>query len=111
MSRLEDLLKEAMHRREPPAGFTERVLSRIANERPIRNRRKSLFDLFRLPQLRWAGALAAMIALVAGVEFYRQRQIRIEGELAKEQVMLALRITASELQYAKQKVLKLRTTP
>lgn len=109
MSRLDDALKQALRRQQPPAGFAERVLARVADERPARGRWESLFDAFRLPKLRLAGAVAAVLALVAGSQYYRQQQMRTEGELAKQQVVLALRITAGELQFAQNKVQQLNS--
>ena len=102
MSHLDDELREALRRQQPPAGFTQRVLARVAERQ--RSRWKTLLAAFRMPRLRWAAAAAVVVAMVAGFQFQRQRQIRAQGELAKEQVVLALRITASELQVARQKV-------
>jgi hypothetical protein len=90
MSRLDDELKSAMRREEPPPGFADRVLARVEAKRPVR------------PW--WAAAIAATVLLAAGVEFEHQRRLRAEGEQAKEQVMLALQITGSKLQIIKEKL-------
>ena len=98
MSRLEDELRTALRREQPSAGFAERVLARAAEPR------RSFWDWFRLPTFRWAmaGALA-LIMVAAGLE-YRHEQERARGEAAKQQLMLALRITGSKLKLAQQRV-------
>ena len=96
MSRLDDELKIALRREEPPPGFAERVLARVDSHRP------------RRPW--WAAAIAAAVMLAAGVEFEHQRRLRAEGELAKERVMLALQITSSKLQFVKEKIHALDST-
>jgi hypothetical protein len=90
MSRLEDELRAALGREEPPAGFADRVLARA---RPAGFRR-----------LRWVAALAACLALAAGGLVERERRERARGEMAKRQVMLALGITGSKLQFVKEKI-------
>jgi len=96
MSRLDDELKRALRRQEPPPGFAERVLARA--QTPPSARR-----WWVLPPT-WAAAAAAIALLAGGVEMERQRRLRAQGEFAKEQVMLALRITGSKLQFVKEKV-------
>lgn len=78
MDRLEEELKQALARMEPPAGFPARVLA-AARPAPWRH----------------YGALAAglMILMAGGGMAYRQHQ----GEEAKRQVMTAMRITAGKL--------------
>ena len=96
MSRLDDELKNALRREEPPPGFAERVLARVNSQRPAR------------PW--WAAAVAAAVLLAAGVEFEHQRRLRAEGEQAKERVLLALQITSSKLQFVKEKIDALDST-
>lgn len=90
MSRLDDELRSALRREQPPPGFAERVLARTASKQPGR------------PW--WAAAIAAGVLLAGGLEFEHQRRIRAQGESAKEQVMLALEITSSKLQFVKEKI-------
>lgn len=97
MSRLEDELREALRRREPPAGFAERVLGR-ARARATGRRRPPLL------QWRWLAAAAALVVLAAGLHLMEERRRRQEGERAKEQVMLALRLTGAKLRLAEQRV-------
>ena len=88
---LEDELRSALRREEPSPDFTARVLARVsaAPARPARR-----------PWTPWLAALAASLLLSAGVLEYRQYQ----GERAKSQVMLAMRIAASKLNKAQKKV-------
>ena|SRR5579871_744786 len=80
---LEDELRLALQRREPPPGFTERVLARAYS--PVRPAQRSW--------TRWVAALAASVLLAAGALEYRHYQ----GMRAKSQVLLAVRITAGKL--------------
>jgi hypothetical protein len=114
-------LEKALQREEPSPDFTARVMARLAEqpqpERVVQRREtvswwQRLTGFFQVPQLRWAmaGAMACLLVM-AGVGAYRyreyQRQMafeRAEGERAKEQVLLALRITSAKLNLAQQKV-------
>jgi uridylate kinase len=75
MDWLEQELADALARKEPAAGFDGRVRAR----------------LHRGP--RWLAAAAAVLVVVGGGEAWRQYR----GELAKEQVMTAMRIAGSKL--------------
>lgn len=104
----EDDLRTALQRKKPSAGFTERVMSRLDQPRTQAappTGRSGLDEGFlsRLwsRQLRWAsaGALAAALVATVGVMTYRHHQEveRARGERARQQVILALRITQSKL--------------
>jgi len=108
MNPLEEQLKELLSRKDPPVGFEERVLSRLSMLGPKRRGfwkelRVSLF----VPHLRWAMAsLLVVVMMFVGIAGYlRQRRIRAEGELAKTQVMVALQIASSKLNYAQKTLL------
>ena len=88
---LEDELRSALRRREPPPDFTARVLARVSAA-PAGPR--------RLHWMPWVAALAASLLVAAGTLEYRHYQ----GERAKSQVMLAVRIAASKLNRAQKKV-------
>jgi anti-sigma-K factor RskA len=108
MTRFEDELKNALQRQEVPDGFAERVLARAAGRtpRPVTTTwRDSLWNVFAQPLFRWAAVAAVSVALVVGAVHYRnvQRE-RAQGEAAKEQLLLALRIAGSKLQLARAKV-------
>jgi hypothetical protein len=111
MSRLDDAFREALRRQEPPDGFAERVMSRI-QARPERvGVWAGLLAAFRRPRLRWATALAAAALVVGAVEYRNERERRAEGERAKEQVMLALRITGGKLRLVQARVQRIGYAP
>ncbi len=104
MSQFDDELKRALERMEPPEGFTERVLARVAAERRRPSFRERLAAWLTGPRLQWAVAGALCLLIVAGVGYQRHAERQAEGERAKEQVMLALQITAHEIHIAQQGV-------
>ena len=84
MDRLEQELRNALARQAPDDGFAERVARAAA--RPQR--------VTAMPMPRWAMAAAATIVLgVGGGLAYREHQ----GEVAKEQLMSAMRVTSLKL--------------
>jgi hypothetical protein len=100
MNRLDDELRNAMRREEPPEGFAGRVLARVQEKK-----QSAWTGIFGSRALRWALAGAMCLALViASVEYKRAQDERARGEAAKQQLMLALRITADKLQFAQEKV-------
>lgn len=103
MNRLEQELKKAMQRVEPPAGFAERMLARAASEKEKKARPLWGFAWPGASNLRWATACALCVVLATSGILYHHEQHR-KGEEAKEQLMLALRITSSKLQIATQSV-------
>jgi len=106
MTRLEDELRAALHTEEPPAGFAERILA-LAAERERRRERSLWFQFknsFAVHRLRWAAAVAAIVVVASGVGLHVQEQRRAEGEAAKRQVMLALRITSEKWRVAAKEI-------
>ncbi|HXW56614.1 MAG TPA: hypothetical protein VEJ67_12755 [Candidatus Cybelea sp.] len=97
--KLERELKKALERVDPPLGFAERVLARAANEEESNAPPRAWFGWFPAGGLRWAmtGTLCAALA-ASGIAYRQERERR--GQRAKEQLMLALRITSSKLQIA-----------
>lgn len=91
---LENDLRRALRRESPPAGFSSRVLSRIEAEanRPARPR--------------WWRAAAASVTLAVILGGYATHKVveHRRGELAKEQVLTAMRIAGEKVRYAKQEV-------
>ncbi len=102
---LERNLKEALRRKEPSADFTARVMARLPEERA------SFWSAwFGMPALRWAGAVAIVIILGSSGFFYREHQLELKrGREARQQVMLALKITGTKLQVAQQKIQQIGT--
>lgn len=87
-------LRESLRRKSPPGDFTARVMDAVAHrrQRPPAVRR-------RYP----AGAVAAALLMITigGWTLHLVEQHR-EGERAKEQLMLALRITSQKLHETQQ---------
>jgi hypothetical protein len=118
MSRIENELRSALRRHEPPPDFSDRVMARIAALPGESSREKSrekrswslrLAQFFQPIQVKWAmvGAVCClMIFATLGVHRYRehQRSEIAEGERAKEQVMLAMKIASAKLHAAQKKV-------
>jgi len=118
MNRFDDKLKLALRREEPSSDFTDRLMARIAElQKQEKSREKTnwltkLAEFFRPPQLKWATAGAmAVLLIIAGFGLHQSRESErrrlaeiAEGERAKEQVMLAMRIASAKLNVAQKKV-------
>jgi negative regulator of sigma E activity len=64
------------------------------------------FPLLRLPLMtRLAFTAVVCLMVVAGVQYERERQERIEGEAAKVKLMQALRVTGTQLQALRGRVM------
>jgi hypothetical protein len=124
MKPLDDELRTALKRREPPPGFTGRVMARVeqlAEERartaaqPERSRRGawspwSPWTWFGRKVSLSFGAVAAMAAvalLAVGIALWQQHRIeqeRRQGEAARAQLIEALRVTSAKLNHVRTKV-------
>ncbi len=93
-------VREQLTARDAPEGFADRVMARVAERHEARQRRR----WFRQPVWGWAAAtaLAAVVAIGAGLQ--HQRDQRRQGEEARAQVMLALRITGTTLRDVERKI-------
>lgn len=98
MRRLEEELKDILRREDAPSGFGWRVMSRIQREGENRRARRRFAPAWVVACL-----LVSVVLPFAGVE-YRREQQRKEGQVAKQQVVLALQIASSKLNYAHRKV-------
>ena len=78
MDPLEQQLRQALARTDPPEGFAGRVIAKTAQRRAFP---------------RWLATAAAVVVIASGAEAWRYYQ----GMQAKEQVMLAMRVTAAQL--------------
>jgi len=99
MDEFERELREQLLARSAPEGFADRVMSRMPERRPSRR----WWMGFGLPMWRWAVAALLVAGMVLG-GLERDRQQRMAGERAKQQVLLALRITGSTLRDVDSKV-------
>ncbi len=107
MKPIEEELRSALRRQEPPEGFAARVLARVAALPAERTAWWApLRTLLRSPRWRWAAAAVAACLLAAALVVHHRRQQRMEaqGEVAKAQVMKALRIASAKLNIARRKV-------
>lgn len=91
----EDQLRNALARREPPAGFAARVGARVKQASPQRRVWKP-----------WAAGWIAASLLVSacGIQQFEQWQDRKKGEAARAQLLQALQITSSKLQRIQKRV-------
>ena len=84
MDWLEQELKQALERKEPRADFDARVKARV-NAKPRRS------PVLAMP--RWLAAAAVLALMTSAGAGYRWHQ----GQVAKDQVMLAMRIAGGKL--------------
>ena len=98
---LEHELRQALTRKNPPRGFDEKVLGRIASGEEVGQPK---------PPARWTGyalAVAASLAIVAGGTFYlwqHERQQQMDAEQTARSVVLALQITSAKVSAVQMKV-------
>ena len=94
---METELREALRRKEPPAGFTERVMMAVE----CAGHAGALTAAARPPHSRWryAAAAAVLVAVLAGGE-----AVRIVR--AKQQMLTALHITSAKLRDARNHVMR-----
>lgn len=119
MSRLENELRSALSREEPSPDFTDRVMARIQSLPAKTEQEKrekigwlsKIIAIFEPFQLKWAMAAAlAILMLFAGLSLYRYRENQrmlaeiAEGERARQQVLLAMKLTSEKLNFAHRKV-------
>jgi hypothetical protein len=89
---MDNELRSALRRKEPPPGFTERVLAAIDGG-------QALLPVPRPPLRTWRAAVAAtvLLALLGGGEALRIAR-------AKQQMLTALHITSAKLRDARNHV-------
>ena len=97
---LDTELRAALRRESPAPGFAQRVMDRIERE--------------SAPPVRWwsewltGRRIAAALALVALLGTWTGHEIvarrRAEGERAREDVLIALRIAGAKVRYAREEV-------
>ncbi|MDQ2945444.1 MAG: hypothetical protein M3Y27_05790 [Acidobacteriota bacterium] len=99
MMDFEDQLRSALARKEPPAGFAERVAAESIRRDGWPSGRRNFWKTWA------AGCIAA--SLLAGAFEMRQvesRRERDKGQAARTQLLQALRITGAKLHHIQQKV-------
>jgi|SRR4051812_41667180 hypothetical protein len=91
---IDDELHQALRRESPPDGFRDRVMQRITATADVPQKRTSS---------RWRVAAAVMLlttGTIGGITMHHIERQR-EGERAREQVMLALRIAGKKVNYVR----------
>lgn len=91
-------LHDQLRARSAPAGFSDRVMVRVAERRPAPRKSRPSWFLWRM------AAVAAVLAVTVLGGLEHNRQQRIAGERARAQVFLALHITGTTLREVQQKV-------
>ena len=92
----EHQLRQALSRKAPASGFRDRVMERLEDRPPA-----------QAPQWRgWRAAAAALAltATVGGWTAWKVEERRREGERAKEELVLALRIAGEKVRVAQDEV-------
>jgi len=99
---VEDQLRAALRRKEAPAGFAARVVSRAARERPD----AAPSAPAARPRSRWVAlGMAASLALATGSGLvFLDRQKEAEARHARALVIEALRVTNAELSHIQSRV-------
>jgi hypothetical protein len=101
MMDIERELRDALKREKPSAGFTQRVMNQCATA-PVRVQ----------PRRMWrALAAAAVLSAIVGGWTVRAVAERRAGERARDEVLIALRITSDKLQDARSHVRELGEKP
>jgi hypothetical protein len=111
MTPLEEQLKQAMARREPPADFTQRLLEQVQREERQTAESGSWAWFRRLPTFwsaprawRLAGVVAALLVISGSAMYEHDRAVR--GEAAKEKLLTAVRIAGMKLHQVHRQVLE-----
>jgi hypothetical protein len=99
----EQELRAGLQARSAPAGFADRVLARV-DALPQHEATPWPLRAIRNPVVRGVIAATLLVSIGVGGYFERQRERQIAGEHARQQVLLALRITGSTLQDVRNKV-------
>jgi hypothetical protein len=100
---LEHLLRQGLRPRQTSAGFTARVMARVPGTSPVPSFQKE--RTFWVPMMRWATA-TLLLGLAGGSYWQHQQKERIAGERARNQLILALRMSAATLNDVQHKVLR-----
>ena len=97
MDNLEKQLARALQRKDPPADFTAKVMARVAKK----SARRNWWKFFMMPAQRaaLAGGLASLMLIGGCGVAYQQHQAneRRRAETARGQLLLALRVTGTQL--------------
>ncbi len=115
-ARVEAALRTAMKHEQPPSGFAERVEARIqaqlaAKANPAAAAHEAGWRVHistARPRLAAAAALLLAIVIPLGLRLHHQAEVA-KGEAAKQQVLMALRITGSQLRAIQERTQSIHT--
>ncbi len=105
MTYTDDGLRNALQRVEPPAGFTDRVMARARKGNGPLSGHGPAWSAAGGSMARWAAAAVLGVAVTGGVWYRAELRRQAEGEAARRQVLLSLRIAGAKLQHVQAKVL------
>ena len=86
MSQLERDLRESLRRKQPPEALAAKVLERTRAT-----------GKYRTYRWRWLAAAAVIVLVIGGMLIHREQRQRAESERAKQQLLVAFRITGAKL--------------
>jgi len=113
MNNLDHQLAEALRREEPPAGFADRVINRVAEKSRDAQERSGPIRLKPAPTFgrrtkvsfaQWAAAAALVAAVAGGFDYVAKQKERADGEAAKDRVVQALHIAGTKLQLVQTRI-------
>jgi len=120
----EDDLREALKRKDPGEGFTQRVMARVNQSKaestmqPATKKVNGKFLTWWMQRPAWAMAVVAMLLLAFGIGGYqyseyrhaeemriaraKQQQLQQEAERARDQAIMALEIARAKMNHVLQ---------
>jgi hypothetical protein len=120
----EDHLREALKRKDPGEGFTQRVMARVnqskveATTQPATKKVNGKFLTWWMQRPAWAMAVVAMLLLAFGIGGYqyseyrhaeemriaraKQQKLQQEAERARDQAIMALEIARAKMNHVLQ---------
>jgi len=104
MSNLEDQLRAALRREEPPADLADRVLARL-NRPSTPSWPSRLAVLLHPPRIQWV-AITVMVSILLPTATVQYRREMEKGERAKQQLLFAMHVAGSRLHQTQKKVLE-----
>ncbi len=107
MKPMEDDLRRALRRKEPPEGFARRVMERLG-EAPAR---PGVPWVLAARGSWWRAAAAAVCVVVLTVggalRYEHDRRDRLAAEAARDQLLTALRLTAGKLKMTRARIVSM----
>src|SRR3954447_12439062 len=103
MTPFEKRLKQALTRQNPSQSFNARVLTALEERRARNSRGVRRWWTRWAHSWQFAPALAALLALSVGA-IYEEHQRSARGEAPKQKLLVAMRVAATKLQEARDRV-------